>query len=103
MILQAAANAKRTCFRVNITRQTDESDLIGGFRLVNGDTVWVDGAAFSLLKRVHPALGRNRPRRSCLMCLQPLAGRQRDLRQEDWRMGHSQGWLHRGRHCQHQR
>ncbi len=44
MILQAAANAKRTCFRVNITRQTDESDLIGGFRLVNGDTVWVDGA-----------------------------------------------------------
>ena len=73
MILQAAANAKRTCFRVNITRQTDESDLIGGFRLVNGDTVWVDGAAILAAKEgailLLDEIDLGGP---ALMCLQPL-------------------------------
>ena len=73
MILQAAANAKRTCFRVNITRQTDESDLIGGFRLVNGDTVWVDGAAVLAAKEgailLLDEIDLGGP---ALMCLQPL-------------------------------
>ena len=36
---QACAAAKRELIRVNITIETDEDDLIGGFRLVNGDTV----------------------------------------------------------------
>ena len=73
MILQAAAQAKRTCFRVNITRQTDESDLIGGFRLVNGDTVWVDGAAVLAAKEgailLLDEIDLGGP---ALMCLQPL-------------------------------
>ena len=37
---QAAAQTKRDLIRVNITIETDEDDLIGGFRLVNGETVW---------------------------------------------------------------
>ena len=28
---------------MNITIETDEDDLIGGFRLVNGETVWHNG------------------------------------------------------------
>ena len=37
---QACAQLKREIVRVNITIETDEDDLIGGFRLVNGETVW---------------------------------------------------------------
>ena len=37
---QACAQLKREVVRVNITIETDEDDLIGGFRLVNGETVW---------------------------------------------------------------
>ena len=33
----------RELIRVNITIETDEDDLIGGFRLVNGETVWHNG------------------------------------------------------------
>ena len=43
MIEQAAAKASRELFRVNITVETDEDDLLGGFRLVNGETVWSTG------------------------------------------------------------
>ena len=38
---QASAQLKRELIRVNITIETDEDDLIGGFRLVNGETVWL--------------------------------------------------------------
>ena len=37
---QACAQLGRELIRVNITIETDEDDLIGGFRLVNGETVW---------------------------------------------------------------
>ena len=37
--------------RVNITIETDEDDLIGGFRLVNGDTVWHNGPVVEALER----------------------------------------------------
>ena len=43
MVEQAAAKTGRELFRVNITTETDEDDLLGGFRLVNGETVWFDG------------------------------------------------------------
>jgi hypothetical protein len=33
----------RELIRVNITIETDEDDLIGGFRLVNGETAWHNG------------------------------------------------------------
>ena len=37
--------------RVNITIETDEDDLIGGFRLVNGETVWHNGPVIEALQR----------------------------------------------------
>ena len=37
--------------RVNITIETDEDDLIGGFRLVNGETVWHNGPVIEALER----------------------------------------------------
>ena len=48
---QACASAKRELIRVNITIETDEDDLIGGFRLVNGDTVWHNGPVIESLER----------------------------------------------------
>ena len=48
---QACAAAKRELIRVNITIETDEDDLIGGFRLVNGDTVWHNGPVIEALER----------------------------------------------------
>ena len=48
---QACAAAKRQLIRVNITIETDEDDLIGGFRLVNGDTVWHNGPVIEALER----------------------------------------------------
>ena len=40
---QACAQLDRELIRVNITIETDEDDLIGGFRLVDGATVWHNG------------------------------------------------------------
>ena len=48
---QACASLKRELIRVNITIETDEDDLIGGFRLVNGETVWHDGPVIQALNR----------------------------------------------------
>lgn len=48
---QAAAQLKRELIAVNFTAMTDEDDLVGGFRLVNGDTVWVDGPVIEAMKR----------------------------------------------------
>ena len=41
----------REIIRVNITIETDEDDLIGGFRLVNGETVWHNGPVIEALER----------------------------------------------------
>ena len=73
MIEQAAAKAGRELFRVNITVETDEDDLLGGFRLVDGETVWFDGpvveamrkGAIVLLDEVDLASTK-------IMCLQPV-------------------------------
>ena len=48
---QACADTGRELIRVNITVETDEDDLIGGFRLVNGQTVWHNGAVVEALER----------------------------------------------------
>ena len=48
---QAAAQTKRDLIRVNITIETDEDDLIGGFRLVDGSTVWHNGPVIEALER----------------------------------------------------
>ena len=48
---QACAHLDRELVRVNITIETDEDDLIGGFRLVNGETVWHNGPVIEALQR----------------------------------------------------
>ena len=73
MVEQACAKAKRDMFRVNVTIETDEDDLLGGFRLVNGETVWFDGpvvmamrqGAVLLLDEIDLASTK-------IMCLQPV-------------------------------
>jgi len=50
-IEQACAALGRELIRVNITIETDEDDLIGGFRLVNGETVWHNGPVIEALER----------------------------------------------------
>ena len=48
---QACAQQKRELIRVNITIETDEDDLIGGFRLVDGSTVGITGPVVEALER----------------------------------------------------
>ena len=48
---QACAQTGRELIRVNITIETDEDDLIGGFRLVDGNTVWHNGPVIEALQR----------------------------------------------------
>jgi hypothetical protein len=48
---QACAQLGRELIRVNITIETDEDDLIGGFRLFNGNTVWHNGPVVEALER----------------------------------------------------
>ena len=48
---QSCAQLGRELIRVNITIETDEDDLIGGFRLVDGNTVWHNGPVIEALER----------------------------------------------------
>ena len=48
---QACAQLGRDVIRVNITIETDEDDLIGGFRLVDGNTVWHNGPVIEAMER----------------------------------------------------
>jgi len=73
MIHEVCAKLKRDLVRINITIETDEDDLLGGFRLVNGETVWQDGplvvamktGAVALIDEVDLASHK-------IMCLQPI-------------------------------
>jgi MoxR-like ATPase len=73
MVEQVCADLKRKLIRINVTIETDEDDLIGGFRLKDGDTVWHYGpvveamreGAVLLLDEVDLASNR-------IMCLQPV-------------------------------
>lgn len=51
MVLQACARKKREVIRVNFTVETDEDDLIGGFRLVAGETKFMKGPIISAMER----------------------------------------------------
>ena len=46
---QACAQLKRELIRVNLTIETDEADLIGGYRLIDGNTVWHNGQVIEAL------------------------------------------------------
>lgn len=73
MIEQVCAAEKREMIRVNITIETDEDDLLGGFRLIDGRTVWQNGPVIQAMERGavllldEVDLGSNK-----LMCLQPV-------------------------------
>jgi len=73
MVKEVCAKLKREFVRTNITIETDEDDLIGGFRLVNGETVWHDGPVVMAMKRGAVLLldeidlASNK-----VMCLQPI-------------------------------
>jgi MoxR-like ATPase len=73
MVDQVCAKQQRELFRVNITAATDEDDLLGGFRLINGDTVWQDGPVVSAMKRGAVLLLDEIDLASHqIMCLQPV-------------------------------
>ena len=73
MFEQVCATLKREFFRVNITIETDEDDLLGGYRLVDGETVWYDGPVVQAMKAGGVLLldeidlASNK-----IMCLQPI-------------------------------
>jgi len=51
MVEQACAKLKRECIRVNISIETDESDLIGTNTLIDGNIVYRDGPVMIAMKR----------------------------------------------------
>jgi len=73
MVEQVCATLNRECIRVNISIETDESDLLGGPTLVNGNVVNRDGPVITAMKRGAILLidevdrGSNK-----LMCLQGI-------------------------------
>ena len=72
-VTQACAELKKELIRVNITIETDEDDLLGGYRLKDGQTVWQDGPVIEAMKRGAVLLldeidlASNK-----VMCLQPI-------------------------------
>lgn len=50
-VIQECAKLKREVIRVNITSETDESDLIGSWALIDGNTVWNDGPVVQAMKK----------------------------------------------------
>ena len=73
MIEQVHADLKKELFRVNITIETDEDDLIGHYALIDGKTVWQDGPVVMAMERGATLLldevdlASNK-----IMCLQPV-------------------------------
>ena len=55
-IEQACAQAKREVIRINFTVETDEDDLIGGFRLIDGDTKFFKGPIINAMEKGAVAL-----------------------------------------------
>jgi len=51
MVEQVCAKLKKELIRVNITIETDEDDLLGGFRLVSGETKFVPGPVIEAMER----------------------------------------------------
>ena len=72
-VTQACAEARKELIRVNITIETDEDDLLGGYRLKDGQTVWQNGPVIEAMERGalllldEVDLASNK-----IMCLQPI-------------------------------
>jgi len=73
MVYEVCAQSKRELIRANITESTDEDDLIGGYRLINGETIWQDGPAVEAMNRgailLLDEINLASPK---IMCLQPI-------------------------------
>ena len=73
MVEQVCAATNRELIRVNITRETDEADLIGSYELIDGNTIRREGPAIVAMRRGAVLLldetdyGSER-----LLCLQPI-------------------------------
>jgi midasin (ATPase involved in ribosome maturation) len=73
MVEQACAKLQKEFIRVQINPETDEDDLLGGFRLINGETVFAKGpvlkamenGAILLLDEIDRATNK-------IMCLQGI-------------------------------
>jgi hypothetical protein len=74
MAEQVCAQLKRECIRVNISIETDESDLLGGNTLIDGNVVFRDGPVLTAMKRGAVLLidEVDRGNGSKLMCLQGI-------------------------------
>ena len=72
-VTQACAELKKEMIRVNVTIETDEDDLLGGYRLKDGQTVWQNGPVIEAMERGalllldEIDLASNK-----IMCLQPI-------------------------------
>jgi MoxR-like ATPase len=72
-VTQACAENRRELIRVNVTIETDEDDLLGGYRLREGQTVWQNGPVIEAMERGaillldEIDLASNK-----IMCLQPI-------------------------------
>ena len=72
-VTQACAELKKELIRVNVTIETDEDDLLGGYRLKDGQTVWQNGPVIEAMERGalllldEIDLASNK-----IMCLQPI-------------------------------
>ena len=51
MVEELHSQLKKELIRVNITIETDEDDLLGGFRLINGETKFVPGPVIQAMER----------------------------------------------------
>ena len=73
MVEQVCAVLNRECIRINISIETDETDLLGGYQLINGNTAYKDGPVIQAMKKGAICLidevdrGSNK-----LMCLQGI-------------------------------
>jgi midasin (ATPase involved in ribosome maturation) len=73
MVEQVCSELNRECIRVNISKETDESDLIGSYQLIDGNTVYKDGPTLIAMKRGAILLIDEVDRGSSnLMCLQGI-------------------------------
>lgn len=51
MVEQVCASINRECIRVNINKRTDESDLIGSYELIDGNTIRREGPVLTAMRR----------------------------------------------------
>ena len=73
MVEQVCAKLKRECVRVNVTIETDEDDLLGGFRLQDGQTVFHKGPVVEAMERgAVLLLDEVDLASSKILCLQPV-------------------------------